>query len=67
MTVEAIQEELALLDGQERRRILEYLRGLEDANGDKLRLHESVADYRAGRTVSADTVHRELRERLAHE
>lgn len=65
MTVEAIEEELALLDGEGRRRILEYLRGLEDANGDEIRLQESVADYRAGRTVGADTVHRELRERLA--
>jgi len=60
MTIEALQEELTRLSDDERRRVREFLDEMEDGQ----RLGESVADYRSGRTVPVETVHKELRAKI---
>ncbi len=66
MTIEAIQSELSDLSREERRQVLQFLQQLEFETEDEVRLAESVQDFKEGRTVAADTVHRELRERIAN-
>jgi hypothetical protein len=65
MTVETLQSELARLDAEDRRRIIDYLQQLDESRSDDLRLGESVADYKAGRTVPADDAHLQLRQRVS--
>ena len=74
MTVDAIQAELAVLNGKDRRRILHFLLSLEDESSagpsvdlDQNRLVESIRDFQEGRTVSAEEVHRELWSRIPAE
>ncbi len=65
MTIEAIQNELSDLTREERQKVLEFLQRLECETEEKVRLEESIQDFKEGRTVPSNTVHRELRERIA--
>ena len=66
MTIEAIQNELSDLSREERRQVLQFLQRLESESEDDVRLEESIQDFKEGRTIPADTVHRELRERIGN-
>ena len=66
MTIDAIQNEISDLSREERRQVLHFLQRLESETEDEVRLKESIQDFKEGRTVAADTVHRELRDRNAN-